>query len=285
VRAILALLWCEAFSDDYKPAIPLAFAYDLALASALIEDDIIDQSPMRRGRKSIVEEYGLSEAILASNLLLFHVPKMLAEYRYLGSEKVTKLFDLLGEACRSTTWGEFLDLELARKGEASEREYEEMIRLKTSTLLSAPSIGGAIVGGASDSQAALAGKFGELMGMAYQIQDDALDLEGDERVLGKPIFGDLRQGKQSLVLIHCVRRCSNEEKDFITRLANRIGPYTGDEVSRVRRLLQKYGSIDYARKRTSEYVSQAKGVLTAVRDCVARTTLAEMSDFLAARYS
>ncbi|HMD78657.1 MAG TPA: polyprenyl synthetase family protein [Nitrososphaerales archaeon] len=285
VRAILALLWCEAFSDDCKPALPLAVAYELAHASALIEDDIIDHSPMRRGKKSVVEEYGLSNAILASNLLLFHVPKMLAEYRYLGSEKVAKLFDLLGEACRSTTWGEFLDLEMAQKDEVSEREYEEMIRLKTSTLLSAPSIGGAIVGGASDSQASLAGKFGELLGMAYQIQDDALDFQGDERILGKPIFGDLRQGKKSLVLIHCVRRCSAEEKDFVTKLANRAGPYSDDEISRVRMLLQKYGSIDYARERSSEYVSQAKGVLASVRDCGARSTLIEMSDYLAARYS
>jgi len=285
VRAILALLWCEVYGDDYKPALPLAVAYELAHASALIEDDIIDHSPMRRGKKSIVEEYGLSNAILTSNLLLFHVPKMLAEYSYLGSDRVAKLFDLLGEACRSTTWGEFLDLELARKEEASEREYEEMIRMKTSTLLSAPSIGGAIVGGASGSQASLAGKFGEFLGMAYQIQDDALDLEGDEQVLGKPIFGDLRQGKKSLVLIHCIRRCSGEEKNFITKLANRVGPYTGDEVSRVKSLLQKYGSIDYARARTSYYISQAKKVLATVRDCTAKTTLADMSDLLASRYS
>jgi geranylgeranyl pyrophosphate synthase len=285
VRAILALLWCEVFGEDYKPALPLAVAYELAHASALIEDDIIDHSPLRRGKKSIVEEYGLSNAILASNLLLFHVPKMLAEYDYLGSDKVAKLFDLLGEACRSTTWGEFLDLELAQKDEASELEYEEMIRLKTSTLLSAPSVGGAIVGGASESQASLAGRFGELLGMAYQIQDDALDLLGDERVLGKPIFGDLRQGKKSLVLIHCARRSSIAEREFLTKLTNRAGPYTDDEVSRVRELLQKYGSIEYARERASDYIFQAKKVLTTVRDCDAKTTLAEMSDFLASRYS
>ena len=285
VRAILALLWCEVFGDDYKPALPLAVTYELAHASALIEDDIIDQSPMRRGKKSIVEEYGLSNAILASNLLLFHVPKMLAEYRYLGSDRVAKLFDQLGEACRSTTWGEFLDLELAQKDGGSEREYEEMIRLKTSTLLSAPSIGGALVGGASESQASLAGKFGELLGMAYQIQDDALDLQGDERILGKPIFGDLRQGKKSLVLMHCTRRASSDERDFLTKLTNRAGAYTEDEISRVRGLLQKYGSIDYARERASSYISKAKKVLATVRDCGAKTTLAEMSDFLASRYS
>jgi geranylgeranyl pyrophosphate synthase len=285
VRAILALLWCEVYGDDYKPALPLAVAYELAHASALIEDDIIDHSAMRRGKRSVVEEYGLSNAILASNLLLFHVPEMMAEYRNLGGDKLAKLFDLLGEACRATTWGEFLDLEIAQKQNVSEREYEDMIRLKTSTLLSAPSMGGAIVGGASDSQASLAEKFGELIGMAYQIQDDALDLQGDERILGKPIFGDLRQGKKSLVLLHCVSRCSTDERMFIGKLVNREGPYSENEVSRVRALLKKYGSIDYARKRTSDYVAQAKGILSSVPDCEAKTTLVEMSDYLATRYS
>lgn len=285
VRAILALLWCEAYKDDYRPALPLAVAYELAHASALIEDDIIDHSPMRRGKKSVVEEYGLSNAILASNLLLFHVPKMIAEYRYLESDRLAKLFDLLGEACRATTWGEFLDLEMAQKANVTEREYEEMIRLKTSTLLSAPSMGGAIVGGASESQASLAGKFGELLGMAYQIQDDALDLQGDERILGKPIFGDLRQGKKTLVLIHCTRRCTPDERGFLVGLSNRAGPYSEEEVARARGLLQKYGSIDYARQRTSEYVTRAKEALSSVRDGRAKTMLVEMSDYLAARYS
>jgi geranylgeranyl pyrophosphate synthase len=284
VRAILALLWCETFRGDYRPAIPLAAAYELAHASALVQDDIIDQSNMRRGRKSIVAKYGLSHAILASNLLLFYVPKMVAKYHDLESDRLARLFDLVGEACRATTWGEFLDLEMSRREEVSEKEYEEMIRLKTSTLLSAPSASGAIVGGASDQQVSLASRFGEMLGMAYQIQDDTLDLTGDEHVLGKPVFTDLRGGKKSLILIHCARRCSTEERNFILSLFNRAGPYTKDETSRVRRLLEEHGSIKYARQRTLHYVRQAKDVLSSVPECGARTLLLDLSDYLAARY-
>jgi len=285
VRAILALLWCETFRGDYRPAIPLAAAYELAHASALVQDDIIDNSSMRRGRKSIAAKYGVSNAILASNLLLFYVPKMVAKYGDLESSRLARLFDLVGEACRATTWGEFLDLEMARREEVSESEYEEMIRLKTSTLLSAPSASGAILGGASDEQISLASKFGELLGMAYQIQDDTLDLIGDERVLGKPVFTDLRGGKKSFILVHCMRRCSAEERSFIRSLVNRAGPYRGDETTEVKRLLEEHGSIEYARERTSHYVRQAKDVLSSFPESRATTKLFELSDYLAERYS
>lgn len=285
VRAVLALLWCEAFSGDYKPAMPLAAAYELAHACALIQDDIIDRSDMRRGKKSIVAKYGLSNALLASDLLLFYVPKMIAKYDYLGSKGLARLFDLVGEACRATTWGEFLDLEMARReGEVPETDYEKMIRLKTANLLSAPCASGAIVGGASEEQTSLAGEFGEWLGMAYQVQDDTLDLVGDERVLGKPVFTDLRGGKKSIVLIHCMRRCTAEEKRFVNSLLKSPGPYSDEAMSRVRRLLLEHGSIEYAREAALGYVRQAKAVLSATPGSRARSLLLELTDHLAVRY-
>ncbi len=285
VRAVLALLWCEIFCGDYRPAIPIAGAFELAHASALVQDDIIDNSNMRRGRSSIVAKYGLPNAILASNLLLFYVPKMVASYSALDSGRLSKLFDLVGEACRATTWGEYLDLEMAEREEFSEAEYEEMIRLKTSTLLSAPSASGALVGGATDHQVALASRFGELLGMAYQIQDDTLDLIGDERILGKPIFTDLRGGKKSFVLVHCLRRCTEKERDFVQGLVNRVGPYDDGEVTRLRSLLEERGSIAYAHERAQHFVNESKEVLSEVPSCGARTSLMELSDYLAVRYS
>lgn len=284
VRAILALLWCEVFCGDYRPAIPLAVAYELAHASALVQDDIIDRSDTRRGRKSIVANYGLTNAVLASDLLLFHVPKMVAKYHDLESARLARLFDLVGEACRGTTWGEFLDLEMARREKVSEGEYEEMIRLKTATLLSAPSASGAIVGGAPDGQVSLASRFGEWLGMSYQVQDDVLDLIGDGETLGKPVFTDLRGGKKSLVLIHCLKRCSREEREFISSLFNREGSYCGQEISRTRKVLERCGSVEYAQERALHYLRQAKEILSAIPECRARSLLLELSDYLAARH-
>lgn len=285
VRATLALLWCEAYSGDYRPAIPLAVAYELAHASALIQDDIIDHSDLRRGRKSIVAQYGLSNAILASDLLLFYVPKMVAKYSYLESAKLARIFDLVGEACRATTWGEFLDLEIARQDRWTEREYEEMIRLKTSTLLSAPCASGAIVGGADDERVLAATRFGEAVGMAYQIQDDALDLMGEESVLGKPVFTDLRGGKRSVVLMHCASHCSDEDRRFILGLMNRSDPYEASEISRLRRLIETTGSLGYAHRKITGYTEAAKEALRSVPACRARSMLDDLTDYLASRYS
>jgi len=284
IRASLALLWCEVFSGDYRPAIPLAVAYELAHASALVQDDIIDHSSMRRGRDSITAKYGLSTAILASDLLLFNVPKMVAKYDYLQSSRLAKIFDLVGEACRATTWGEFLDLEMVQKMEVNLQDYENMIRLKTSTLLSAPCASGAMVGGGSDEQASLASRFGEALGMAYQVQDDTLDLVGDEMALGKPVFTDLRGGKKSVVLIHCASHCSRDDADFISSLLNRSGSYSREEISRLRHLIEKSNSVEYARGMVDKYTREAKVILNSVPESRSKSLLLDLADYLATRY-
>ena len=284
VRAILALLWCEVHSGDYRPAVPLGAAYELAHASALIQDDIIDHSEMRRGTKSIGAKYGLTTAILASDLLLFNVPREVAKYGNLDSRRLAKIFDLVGEACRATTWGEFLDMEMAGGTEGTEKEYEDMIRLKTSTLLSAPCASGALVGGASYEQAAVAGRFGEELGMAYQIQDDALDIVGDESMLGKPTLTDLRGGKKSVMLLHCMSHCSGADRRFIVGLLNRSRPYDEKEVSRLKELIDQTGSLGYAKERVLNYTDRARKVLGSVPDSTAKTRLHELTDYLATRY-
>ena len=285
VRATLALLWCEAYSGDYRPAVPLAVAYELAHASALVQDDIIDHADLRRGKESVVAKYGLSNAILASDLLLFYVPKMVARYSALDSKRLARIFDLVGEACRATTWGEFLDLEIAREDGWAERDYEEMIRLKTSTLLSAPCASGAIVGGADDEQVSTATRFGEAVGMAYQIQDDTLDIVGEEAQLGKPVFTDIRGGKKSIVLMHCVSRCSSVDRRFIVGLMNRSGPYEREEIARLRGLIDDKGSLTYARAKVIQYTNQAKRALDSVPTSRAKSLLGDLTEYLASRYS
>jgi geranylgeranyl diphosphate synthase, type I len=284
VRSVLALLMCEVFSNDYRPALPVAVAYELAHACALIQDDIIDSSEMRRGSQSIVGKYGLSNAILASDLLLFNVPKIMSKYDKLESKKLSKLFDLLGEACRGATWGEFLDLELAKSDKASEAEYEEMIRSKTGALLAGSSASGAIIGNASDEEIELAYNIGEQLGMAYQIRDDALDLFGTEEALGKPIFTDIRAGKKNLILIHCLNHCTYSEKEFLRSLFNRIGEYESKEVMKVRRILENYGSLSYATTRSSLYVEEAKKLTSLLPDSRAKNSLIQLLDYLSERY-
>jgi geranylgeranyl pyrophosphate synthase len=288
VRSVLALLMCEIFSGDYKPAVPLAVAYELAHASALVQDDIIDSSDMRRGTASIVSKYGLSNAILTSDLLLFNVPKIMSTYgNTLENSRLAKLFDLLGEACRGAVWGEFLDLELSKRtGETvSEIEYEDMIKSKTASMLAAPSASGAIIGGASEEETILAYHFGEWLGMAYQVHDDTLDLFGDEQTLGKPIFTDVRAQKKNLILIHCLNHCTQKEREFLDSLFVKKGRYTPEEISKTREILVEHGSLEYSKSRSMHYINQAINLIEKFpAKSRAKESLLILSQYLSERY-
>ena len=175
-------------------------------------------------------------------------------------------------------------MEMAGGMEGTEKDYEDMIRLKTSTLLSAPCASGALVGGASEEQAVLAGRFGEALGMAYQIQDDALDLVGDETTLGKPVFTDLRGGKKSVILLHCLNRCSGEDRKFILGMLNRLGSYGTEEVAKLRRLIEENGSLEYAKGRVMSYTDRAREILGSAPDAAAKSRLLELTGSLASMY-
>lgn len=286
VRAVLALIWCEAVSGDSEVAVPVAVAYELAHAAALVQDDILDDSNLRRGERSIVNRYGLRSAILASNMLLAQVPREIAEYgtNNLGGETLKKLFELLGESYAGSVLGEFLDLEMAERSNVDEREYESMIRLKTGALIGASSASGVIVGGGLRNGKVVnaAYTFGEYLGMAYQVQDDLLDVIGDPETLGKPVFTDIRSGKKSVVLIHTLEKCSEDDRRFLKRLLEGNEPIEDSKITRARDLFVESDSIDYARGVASNYVDKARKVLGSVKLGETRKLL-ELSDYLAAR--
>jgi geranylgeranyl pyrophosphate synthase len=289
VRAVLALLWCEVVSGDFTAALPVAAAYEFAHAAALVQDDIVDGSETRRGEDSIVKKYGLRSAILASNVLLAYVPREISEYGESNPNeggKLAKLFELLGDSYASAVLGEFLDLEMAENRDASESDYEHMIGLKTGALIGASSASGVVVGGraGSDRLVDVAYRFGESIGMAYQVQDDLLDIIGDEKVLGKPVFADIRGGKKNLVLIHTTQLCTAEEREFLTGISANGGIRLEEpEIERARGLFNKYGSIGHARKVASGYVERAKSLLDTLEPSEARGRLAELCEYLTDR--
>jgi len=264
----------------------VAAAYEFAHAAALVQDDILDGSSFRRGGESIVKRYGLRPAILASNILLAHVPREIAEYGERGPEggkMLRRLFELLGESYAASVLGESIDLEMADKGGADERDYEYMIRLKTGALIGASSASGALVGGDGGSQLVdKAYAFGESLGMAYQVRDDVLDIVGSENVLGKPVFADITGGKKNIVIIHTLRHCSERERDFLVGLPGRERLGTA-EVRRARDLFAGCGSIEFASRAADKYAQEARRLLDCLEQGPVREKLTQLSIFLTSR--
>lgn len=288
VRAVLSLLWCEGVCGEYRVALPVAVAYELSHAAALIQDDILDDSEMRRGGMSIVRKHGLKSAMLASNMLLAQVPSVISEYglQKHGGQTLRKLFEMLGDSFAATIMGEFLDLELAGKeGVVDQKDYEYMIRMKTGALIGASSASGVVVAGGlgRDELLTKAYGYGEWLGMAYQVQDDLLDIMSDERTLGKPVFADIRGGKKNAALIHAVERSSEDDRSLFRELSRRRGPFTDDEIEWVRQLLLKNDSIEYARSLSSRYVENARRLIENVEMGKATKKLLDLTDFLVSR--
>lgn len=285
IRPLLAVLSCEAVGGEPRLAVPVAVAYELAHTAALIQDDVLDRSPKRRGRPSLWRLYSLGEAILLSDLFLFEIYGVIAEYENLDlpPKRLYRLLRLIRESAKNAAWGELLDLELAKKKYVTVEEYLEMIKFKTGSLLAAPAAAGAIVAGASERYVQALYSFAEKIGMAYQIHDDVLDIVGSEKLLGKPILLDLRAGKKSVVLIHAMQNASREERRFLEGVMFR--KLDTREVERVRRIIDRLGSVVYARELSLKLAEEGRRYLRLLRPSRAREALLKLSYVAVNRYA
>ncbi len=281
LRSIMALLWCEAISGSYQPAGPIALAYELAHSAALVQDDLIDQSSRRRGSSTINAKYGLATGVLAANLLLFEIPYQLAKYtdgRFTHAQ-MNKMLTLVGDACRLTTLGEYLDLQMAAKNQVTLDDYLEMARMKTGALLAAPCACGAIVGGGSERDVSSAFAFGEKMGIAYQIRDDVSDVLGTYDGSGEAIFQDIRNSKKNFVVIHMLQHASSNAKKFINATLGKEN-LREHEIKAIQEIALKLHCDTAAKRLAVRLAREGKSHLDALKPSNAREKLVKIADYV-----
>ncbi|MFC1755349.1 polyprenyl synthetase family protein, partial [Thermoproteota archaeon] len=284
VRPVISLLMCEVFCGDYSPALPIAITFELAHTASLVQDDIIDRSTKRRGKPSIYAQFGIEKAILTSDILIFEIFNQLAEYEKwnLSSKKLYTLLKIIAESSQATTIGEDQQMNMTGNLLVSEEEYFEMVRRKTGALVAAPAASGAIVGGASEKGIDIAYTFGLKLGVAFQLQDDLLDILGDVKNIGKPIFKDLENRDNNLVIIHGLNNASTKDKKFILGLENK-GTISSENAEKVKKILLKTGSIDYVMDLSAEYYNESRTTLRKLKPCSARHKLLEVTHMLSNR--
>jgi geranylgeranyl pyrophosphate synthase len=286
-RALLTMLWCEALSGDFRPAVPAAAAYEMAHAAALIEDDIIDESKLKKGAATFPVKYGTPKAVLVSNALLFYAPSFLAKVFRSGIQQdcLSKLLELLGQCGRLTAQGEFLDLEMTQMAEVPESLYYKMISMKTGALVGASSASGTIIGSRSSEKKLVdvAYVFGEALGMAYQIWDDLQDYFGEETSSGKAIFWDLKAGKKSLPLIQLLESVTKDERELVKTIATNPDSLSSTDVNQVRSLMIKYDSQEYCNRAATRLLKKAKSCLSFLENSEAKVRLFQIIQYLSIR--
>ena len=236
LRPMLLMLTCGIFSDRPERAMPAAAAVEVFHNFTLLHDDIMDNAAMRRGKPSVAARWGRNVAILSGDAMLIWA------YRLLGQVEPALLPRILAEfneMAIGVCEGQQYDMDYEERQKVSVVEYMRMIEPKTSVLLGGAVVIGALLGGATAEDCARMRKFAIELGLAFQLQDDLLDSYGDER-LGKPIGGDILEGKQTYLMITAMSRASEEDREVLrhTHTDPALGP--AEKIARVKAVYDKY---------------------------------------------
>ena len=262
VRPLLCLLACRLYSDNIATALPIARALEVFHNFTLLHDDLMDKSPIRRGQPTVYRKWNDNTAILSGDAMSIEAYRSLE-----GIENPQLLFKVLPffnkmaiEICK----GQQYDMDFEEREHVSVAEYIEMIRLKTAVLLGAALRLGALAAGAYDSDAQILDEVGQALGLAFQIQDDYLDVYGDEKTFGKPIGGDIMNGKKTLMLLYTQAKLERDDRAELDRLMQLGQEHKEERISGVRRLYDKVGTPIYAQheieRLTQEALTKLRGL-------------------------
>jgi geranylgeranyl diphosphate synthase, type II len=214
LRPSLTLLSCNLFTEDIKPAIAPAIALEIFHNFTLVHDDIMDNATLRRGNETVHLKWGLNTAILSGDAM------NIVAYNYIlksRSEQLRPILETFNTAALEVCEGQQLDMNFEKIEKVQEKDYLKMIELKTSVLLAACLKIGAIAGNADNTDIELMYKFGINMGIAFQLQDDLLDIYGNAKVFGKEIGKDITSNKKTYLLIKAFEKADNEQLVTLTR--------------------------------------------------------------------
>ena len=224
IRPVLTLIACNIYDDNIEKAIKPALAMEVFHNFTLLHDDLMDQADKRRRQPTVHKKWNTNTAILSGDAML------IAAYQLIGETcepYLKKILQLFSQTALEICCGQQYDMAFEKCSTVSEDEYMEMIRLKTAVLIACCLKTGAIIGGAPDKDADLLYQFGILTGLAFQLQDDLLDVYGNTETFGKNIGGDILCNKQTFLLINAINLAGNKQKkamDFFKDAANSFTP-------------------------------------------------------------
>lgn len=278
VRPQLVLLATRGLGGSLERAVPLAAACELVHTATLVHDDIVDESDSRRGRMAVQFYFGNSASVLMGDFLVIRA------FGLVGGDPDRDIWSLMVATIARMCEGEVLQICVKGDTTIGVEVYETIIECKTALLMATCTRTGALLGGASEEVAQSLHNFGYNVGMAFQIQDDILDFIGNEQSLGKPVGGDLREGKVTLPVIYALEDAAPENRDELRRIYDKASALTPDEVQKATRLIEEAGGFDRAREHALGYIRRAKSELDCMPPGDSRDALLVLADHIVDRF-
>lgn len=274
LRPAFVILSAKLFDYHREKIIPLAAAIELIHMASLVHDDVIDASSTRRGNPTVNAKWGDAIAIYSGNYLLAQALILVAQC---ANKEIARL---LADVCLRMCEGEIEQIETSGKLTQGLRLYLRRIKRKTALLFSVCCFTGALAGGAPPDLASRLRRFGYYLGMAFQIADDVLDFEGTEKICGKPVGSDLRQGIITLPVYFALR--SQETRSRLASILDKEEKQES-EWEEAMSLVRGSGSLDLARMWGKMYAEKARRELMVFPELPARRLLAALADFVIKR--
>ena len=276
IRPLLVILCARLCGNTDRDPFLLGSLVEYIHTATLLHDDVVDDADLRRGRQSARKVWGNQISILVGDYLYSKAICRIVEFRN------QPINEVLSEACRRMAEGEVLQLYYNANPSMTEAEYLRIVEHKTAALIAASCRIGAIIGGATTEHQDALFRFGQHIGIAFQLADDTLDYAGTGERFGKSLGQDLRQGKATLPLLHLLRQCNDSDRQMIReRMETRS--LSEHDLVRILSLMHDNGSLMYAVERARAFVQAADRDLAAFEESPSKRALSIVADYLVNR--
>ena len=276
LRPMITIAAAQMFGYSGEGHVKLATSVEFMHTATLLHDDVVDESDLRRGKKTARMIWGNQASVLVGDYLLGQAFRMMVDVGSLDA------LDVLASAAAIIAEGEVMQLDVAKNLETTEDEYLQVIKAKTAALFSAAAEVGPIIAGVSKNERAALKSYGTNLGLAFQLVDDALDYGGSAKDLGKNVGDDFREGKITLPVILSYRRGSEEERKF-WKSAIEEGASDDAALETAKSLMAKYNAIGDTIARARHFGGIARDALAPLRSSPQKAALTEVIDFCISR--
>lgn len=283
IRPIMVLMAYNLYKDDVEKALMPAIGLETYHNFTLLHDDLMDRADVRRGMPTVHKKWDDNTAILSGDNMLVLAMQRVANCDALHIPAVVRLFT---QTAIEIDEGQQYDMDFETRNDVAEEEYIEMIRLKTSVLLACALKMGAILADSPEEDMEALYRFGEKLGLAFQLQDDYLDVYGDFKTFGKSIGGDIMCNKKTYMLINALRLASSQQRQELQRWIDAENPVPAEKIAAVTALYNEIGVPSMAQERIEKYFREALECLDHVKVAEERkAALRELAERLMHRES